>query len=55
MGKRWWRKALGISNAQRQMSRKLGFPLGGRKSIKIGCAAPVVFVIMALLLVANYW
>jgi hypothetical protein len=32
MGKNWWRQALGVSNAQRQLSRKLGFPLSGRKS-----------------------
>ncbi len=33
MGKRWWRKVTGISNAQRQLSRKLGFRLSdGRPS-----------------------
>ena len=26
-GKRWWRQATGLSNAQRQLSRKLGIPL----------------------------
>src|SRR5204863_354850 len=31
-GKRWWRRASGISNAQRQLSRKLGIPLSGRTS-----------------------
>lgn len=32
MGKNWWRKVLGISESQRQLSRKLGIPLSGRRS-----------------------
>lgn len=47
VGKRWWRKASGMSNAQRQLSRKIGFPLSGRKSFKFtpggkGCLVTLV-------------
>jgi hypothetical protein len=35
VGKRWWRKASGISNAQRKLSRKIDVPLSGRKSFKV--------------------
>ena len=44
MGKRAWRKLLGISNAQRQASRKLGIRLSRLERGK-GCAVLLAFLL----------
>jgi hypothetical protein len=45
MGKRWWRQVSGLSNLQRQASRKLGIPLsrsGRRQKVRntLGALTP---------------
>jgi len=34
-GKKWWKRATGLSNAQRKVSRAIGVALSGRKGVKL--------------------
>jgi hypothetical protein len=53
-GKKWWRRASGLSNAQRKLSKKIGIPLSGRKSFKTGCGILILGVI-AVSVVIGYF
>jgi hypothetical protein len=44
-GKNWWKRASGLSNAQRKVSRAIGVPLSGRKSFKL--ANPIGWLLRA--------
>lgn len=50
-GKRAWRRASGISNLQRKVSRRIGVPLSGRRSRKAfpgkGCMLLLVAFVLA--------
>jgi hypothetical protein len=49
MGKRWWKKATGLSKAQEKASKKIGVPLsreGRRRKYGAGCAV-VLFALLA--------
>lgn len=54
-----WRRALGISQAQARLSRKIGIPLsrsGRQRKVgrELGCAVPLVFLLGASALLLRW-
>jgi len=54
-----WRRALGISQAQARLSRKIGIPLsrsGRQRKVgrEMGCALPLAFLVGAWVLIAHW-
>jgi len=54
-GKKWWKRASGLSNAQRQLSKNIGIPLSGRKSFKTGCGVLMLGIIVASVVIGCVW
>ena len=51
-GKKWWKRASGLSNAQRKVSKKIGVNLSGRNSSKSGCRKRMGVFLAAVIVVS---
>ena len=55
LGKKWWKRASGLSNVQRQLSKQIGVPLSGRKSFKTGCGSTMLGILAVAIALACFW